>query len=262
MELSVPDRIQVMPVGHEVNRVTEAAEKFKPDRVILITHNNNDATADRCLSEIIEEFEKHEVDYVVRDCDIFDLYSSLGEIAGAIYEHQNDDVYVNTATGSKITAIAGMIASMVTDSTAYYVKADYESSPPGAVSFEELPRYPIDHPEISQIATMEYIRRMEDYTDESPTKGELIQFAEANDLGFMDRNVSGKGKYRLLDTNIIEPLKDEEYIKTVKDGRNTLIRLTEDGRNAVQAYQYLIPNIEDLKWDPSQRMVNSEDAKM
>lgn len=258
MELSVPDRIQVMPVGHEIDRVTMAVEKFKPDQVILITHIENDVKAENCLEEIIERFDEQGVEYDLRQCNIFDLYDSLGAVAEAIYEYQDDDVYVNTATGSKITAIAGMIASMVTGATAYYVRADhYEDFPRGAISFEELPRYPIDHPEVGQIATMEYIRRMEDNANHSPAKGELIQFAEANDLAFMERNVAGKGKYRLLDTHIIDPLVDEEYIETVKDGRNTLIQLTETGRNAVQAYQYLIPDIESFNWDPSQRMIDS-----
>lgn len=262
MELSVPDRIQIMPVGHEVKRVTRAAEKFKPDKVILITHHDNDKTAEDCLSEIKQHFEENEIEYDnPRQCNIFDLYSSLGEIAEAIYEHQDDDIYVNTATGSKITAIAGMIASMVTEATAYYVHADnYDNFSDGNISFEELPRYPIDHPEIDQIATMEYIRRMEDKADHTPTKGELIQFADANNFSYMNRNVAGKGKYRLLDKHIIKPLDDEGYIETMKEGRSTLITLTDTGRNAVQAYQYLIPDMEDLKWDPSQQIVNAKET--
>lgn len=261
MELSVPDRIQIMPVGHEVERVTAAAARFKTDKVILITHNENDETADECLAEIKQTFDETGVEYAdPRFCNLFDLYDSLGTIAQAIYEHRDDDVYVNTATGSKITAIAGMIASMVTDSTAYYVRANkYDRETPyDIVSYDELPHYPIDHPETEQIATMEYIKRIEATAGVSPSKGELIQFAEANELGYMDRNVAGKGKYRLLDTHIIDPLLNEGYIDTVKEGRKSLITLTESGRNAVQAYQYLIPGIRSIDWDPSQRTVDTE----
>jgi len=261
MVLSVPDRIQIMPVGYEVKRVTEAAEKFKPDKVILITHSENDNLASECLSNIAQEFDNKGVDYEVRDCNLFDLHASLGEIAAAIYEHGEDNVYVNTSTGSKITAIAGMIASMVTGSTPYYVRATNYDGPPSEIeSYDELPRYPIDHPEFDQIATMEYIKRMA-AVEHDPSKGELIQFAEANELRYVDQNVAGKGKYRLLDSHVIDPLESEGYIEVIKEGRKSLVTLTESGRNAIQAYRYLIPNLNSLNWDPSQRIEQTSSAE-
>ncbi|TKX52073.1 hypothetical protein EXE44_19330, partial [Halorubrum sp. SS7] len=58
------------------------------------------------------------------ECDIFNLFSSLGTIAEISNRLRDHNVYVNLASGSKVTAIGGMIACMVTGAIPYYVHAE------------------------------------------------------------------------------------------------------------------------------------------
>ena len=99
---------------------------------------------------------------------------------------------------------------------------------------------------MGQVAVLEFIQRHD--KGENPTKGELIHFSEKNRLGFMDRNVGGKGKYRLLDTHILEPLQQEGYVDIVKEGRTKRVEITDAGRQAIQAFRFLI-DLDDFDWE-------------
>ncbi|NLV04097.1 hypothetical protein G3A49_15850 [Haloferax volcanii] len=249
MGLKVPDRIHIAPVGYERDRVVEAAAQFKADYVILISHVDNDSTGDDWLEQVQEGLTNKNIEHTTKFCDIFDLYESLGRIAETIEEYEEEEVYVNISAGSKITAVAGAIASMVTDCTAYYAKAeDYDGEAIGIKDVTEIPHYPIDAPDENQTIVLEFVNRANE-KGKSPTKGELIHFSESNQLGYMDRNVGGKGKYRLLDTHIIDPLLQKGYLKTVKEGRTIRVEITEEGKRANQAFRYLIDRSK-YNWDP------------
>ena len=64
----------------------------------------------------------------------------------------------------------------------------------------------------------------------------------------MDRNVGGKGKYRLLDTHLLEPLQQEGYVDIVKEGRTKRVEITDAGRQAIQAFRFLI-DLDDFVWE-------------
>lgn len=253
MGLRVPDRVHITPVGHEYVRVVESAEELRADKVVLINHANNDKYGSDCWNEVVRAFDNSGIEYETKECDIFDLYESLGTISRQIAEHQDEEVYVNVSTGSKITAIAGMIASMVMECTAYYTKVDSypnpESShnrPQDINNIVELPPYSIDSPDTEQVKIMDFVHRKTNF-DGPPTKGDLIFFSDYEQLPFMQENVAGKGKYRLLDNNIIEPLESRDYITVSKHGRSKVITLTDNGRAALEAFRWL--QEDDTNWN-------------
>lgn len=254
MGLSVPNRVHIVPVGYEYERVIQPAEKFRADIVVLIGHEEDPegSKGQEHLAEAIDAIEERDIGIEARECDIFDLYSSMGTIAESISEHEDDQVFVNVSTGSKVTAIAGMIASMVLDSTPYYVRAkDYENDPDDIREFTELPTYPIDAPDSEQVDVLQFIER---YAEKQgpPTKGDVIFFSEQFNLDYISRNVAGKGKYRLLDTHIVEPLKERGYIEESKQGRNKILSITDDGRAALEAFQWLVR--EEIDWSKIDEM--------
>lgn len=241
--MRVRERVHVMPVGYEYQRVIEPAEEFKADRVVLIEHEEDEegSKGRDHWNDVLDYFKKSEIDYDTKECDIFDLYSSLGTIAETVSAHRDDDVYINVATGSKVTAIAGMIASMVLGATGYYVKANtYDEGTPKDISeFSNLPQYPIDAPDQQQVAILEFIETWTSH-EGPPTKGETINFSEQRNLDYIARNVAGKGKYRLLDTHIVEPLKQRGWIEESKQGRNKVLSITSDGESALQAFRWMV----------------------
>lgn len=259
MGLRVPNRVHIMPVGYEYERIVQPAEDFRADIVVLIGHEEDKegSDGDQHLADAITALEDMGVEIKPEECDIFDLYSSMGTIAEAIAEHEDDEVFVNVSTGSKVTAIAGMIASMVLDSTPYYVRAmDYDKDPDDIQGTMELPTYPIDAPDAEQVDVLKFINRSSEKVG-PPTKGEIIHFSEQFNLDYISRNVAGKGKYRLLDTYIVEPLKERGYIEESKQGRNKILTITDDGRRALEAFQWLVHK--EIEWEEIDQMLDKEE---
>lgn len=260
MGLKVTDRVHIMPVGYEYERIIQPAKKFRADRVVLLGHEGDQEGDDGHdhLRRAVTALEEEGIEIEPRECDIFDLYSSMGAIAESISEHEDDEVYVNVSTGSKVTAIAGMIASMVLDCTPYYIRArDYTGDPDDIQEETELPTYPIDAPDSEQVDVLQFIDR---YSEEEgpPTKGQVINFSEHLNLDYVSRNVAGKGKYRLLDTHIVEPLKERGYVVESKQGRNKVLALTEDGKAALEAFRWLIDK--EINWKEIKELMDKEDG--
>lgn len=248
MGLKVPNRVHVVPVGYEYKRIVKPAEKFRADIVVLIGHEKDPegSPGEEHLKKAIETLDEQGIDIEARECNIFDLYSSMGVIAESIAEHEDDEVFVNVSTGSKVTAIAGMIASMVLKSTPYYVRANnYQNDPSEITEYTELPTYPIDAPDAEQVDVLQFIERFSEQQG-PPTKGDIIHFSEKYNLEYVSQNVAGKGKYRLLDTHIVEPLKMRDYVEESKQGRNKILTLSEDGKAALEAFKWLVDK--EIDW--------------
>lgn len=243
--MRVRERVHVAPLGFEYDRVLLPAQNLKADVVYLLEHNLPDATDPWYHEELREELEESDMELERRDCNIFDLYETLGTVAEIISERTEDDVYVNVSSGSKISAIGGMIACMATGATPYYAhplsygREDLEKPEPvseGLEDISELPAYPVDAPSEEKVAVLAYISQ-QDYA----TKEDLIEFSESEGLEYISESEaeSKKAKYRLLETNIISPLSEDGYIEINQVGRTKRVSLTPAGENALKAFGYL-----------------------
>lgn len=242
MELEVADRVHIAPMGYEVERVVEPAIRLRADKVIILEYSKHGRKGEGYRVDVEAELEKEGVQTYQMTCDIFDFYETLGKIGEIVSRHHEDDVFVNVSTGSKVTAIAGMIGCMITGATPYYAKANnYETETPTDIgNITKLPDYPIQPPEAEEVQTLEYLLE-KDEQGEKVTKGDLIHFSEKYGLPFItESDVQEKGKYRLLDTHIIEPLQEKGYIMITKSGRHKLVEITEEGENAIRAFRYLV----------------------
>lgn len=258
MGMNVPDRIHISPLGYEHDRVVEPAVDYKADSVYLLEHDEPDSEKPAYHVTLKEELQDAGITVHSVSCDIFDLYTVLGTVAEIITTHADDELYVNLSTGSKISAIGGMIACMVTresvNVTPYYVRAEgytpedeeVEEMPVsfGMENISELPTYPIQGPSGEEIAILQYI------ADEQPiTKNQLIRHARLV-VDRFSRNADEKeiqidddpymGEYRLLDTHILEPLEERECIEVTEVGRSKEVAITEEGKNTLRAFQYLL----------------------
>ena len=239
--MDVPERVHLTPVGYENDRIVLPAERLRADRVVLLQYA--DETAHPSFGDAVRDrLDAAGIDHETVACDIFDLYDSIGTVARLASEFADQDVYVNLASGSKVTAIGGMIACMATGATPYYVRAErYAAETDGDVAegvkeISELPTYPMDSPDRQQVAVLDYLDR------EGPApKRDLIAFGEESALPFIEDGAdSRKGKYRRLDARILDPLVDRGYVATERAGRTTRVSLTDRGANTLRAFRYLI----------------------
>jgi hypothetical protein len=249
--MRIPKRIHIMPLGYEKERIIEPALQYDADRVILVDY---EPSSDE--SETVHRPDYHdEVRTAIRDadievvdisCDIFDLYSSLGMIAQLAAAFEQHNVYVNLASGSKVTAIGGMLACMATGAIPYYVKAaNYAGGEEDPVAWnvtdiETLPKYHIQPPERQHIAILGFIAQ-----HEPVTKQDIIEFGTRENLPFIARyDTEGvqnptRGYYRRLDSQIITPMVERSYIDVEEHSKYRYVSITESGANTLQAFRYL-----------------------
>jgi hypothetical protein len=243
-------RVQIVPLGFEYARLREPIMEWRADYVIFVEHTDDEEIA--YLDALREELaENDRIDTESRVCDIFDLYDALGTIAGAIADHPDDEVYVNLSAGSKITAIAGMIACMTAGATPIYARPDY--GPGGRKIPDEplhdavaetfsLPTYPIERPTRTEIAYLDFLDEADGTGREGrycgASKKELIAFGKREGFEFIARSEASteKGLYRVLDTHVTRPLSERGYITIEQVGRTKYVSLTREGKNALRAF--------------------------
>ncbi|AZH24632.1 HFX_2341 family transcriptional regulator domain-containing protein [Haloplanus aerogenes] len=255
--MNVAERVHVMPLGFEHDRIVEPAREYRADRVILLDWLADDIERPAYHDDVLADLDAAGIDAERRDCDLFDLYDSIAVIAEIVTDEATpddaddvaNDVYVNLATGSKITAIGGMIACMVTGAaTPYYVRAERYASGTEPVGYGmelaiDLPTYPMDRPDYQQIAVLDRL------ADEGPcSKKELIRFGAEWELPFVDdcdRPFDAAGKptkqsYARLRRHVVEPLEERGFVTVESVGTTRQVRATEAGRNARTAFGYVL----------------------
>ncbi|GAA0515920.1 hypothetical protein SAMN04488066_11539 [Halorubrum aquaticum] len=248
-DLDVPRRIHIVPLGYEEDRIVEPVIDADADEALLLEPDPDDEGVDRPSyhEDVRERLREADVRTETIECDIFNLYSSLGTIAEVSNRFRDHSVYVNLASGSKVTAIGGMIACMVTGAVPYYVRAETyaggEERPvaSGAKPPETLPKYHIEEPEREHVAVLDHV------ADAQPvTKRDLIEYGRREGLPFVERyETEGvqnpeRGYYRRLNTRIVEPLRERGFIEIEKHSKYQYVSLTESGENHLRAFRYLL----------------------
>lgn len=240
--MNVPDRVHVAPVGYENDRVVLPAIELGADRIILLEYED-ETDHPSYIARIHERLDEAGIPHECVGCDIFDFYGSIGAVAEAATRYRDEDVYVNLASGSKITAIGGMIACMATGATPYYVRAERYAAETecdvaeGVRDITELPTYPMEHPDRQHVAVLDYLDE-----EDGARKRDVIEFGIEANLPFIADHdaANAKSEYRLLDSHIARPLEARGDITIEDVGRSKRLRLTEAGRNTLRAFSYLL----------------------
>lgn len=253
---SVPRRVQIVPLGVEYARLRVPIMEWRADVVVAVEYAESEGEIPY-LDDLLAELRANDrIELDVLECDIFDLYAALGTIAGAIEEYAGDEVYVNLSSGSKITAIAGMLACMATGARPIYARPDYgpdaERLPEEPLHDEvaevfELPTYPIERPSRMHVVVLDFVRESAASAGATgryrgASKSDLIDFALDREFAFVVESeaTTRKGLYRLLDTHVVRPLLEKGYVSVEKVGRRKFVALTSEGENALRAFRYLL----------------------
>lgn len=255
LDSDVRNRVQIVPLGFEYARLKEPILRWKADVVVAIEYSAGKKEVPY-LTTLLEELSANErIELDRRECDLFELYDALGTITKAIIDYESDDVSVNLSAGSKITAIAGMIACMASGALPIYARPDYgpdgERIPDEPFHEEvttvfELPTYPIERPSNLHLA---FLAHIDDQTEETThgryagvSKKAIIEFALEQEFPFIAQSetTTNKGYYRLVDRHVIDPLIERGYVEVEKIGRQKFVSLTPEGANTLRAFRYFI----------------------
>jgi hypothetical protein len=247
--MEVTDRVHIAAHGWEVARLVEPLFELKADKLVLVLPMDDAYLAD-FEHEMIADLESMErLEVELRRANSYDLDSSVQAFTRAVKDHEGDDVYINISTGTNVAAIAGMMAAQTSDATPYYVtptltdeediEEDEEVWTPEEPIFtqageiSELPVFELQGPSSEQLQIMGFL-----LDKDGVTKKELIRFAEDKELPFIANTEakSDEGRYRLLESHIIDPLTDGGYVRVEKAGRTKNVFLEQRGIDALAAF--------------------------
>ncbi|MBN2733694.1 MAG: hypothetical protein JXQ82_02400 [Methanomicrobiaceae archaeon] len=247
-----PRRVHIAPVGYEIDRVVLPLIEMEADKVYLITEKvKEDDTGLYYLNDIEKKLlaQKKPVEIEKRGTDIVgrDLYDTLRVYRQIAEEESSNHIFINVSTGTKIHSIAGMMTCMIFKNvnnqfTPYYVvPADYDNEPEfgqqisiGCKEIKKMPNYRIEKPPEELIDVLEIISKTQ---NKYPLISKKILIEELESSGMKLLNDKSKeglvAKYNALQRKYINPLIEWDYIRLEKNGSRPIIKMTQEGINAL-----------------------------
>ena len=238
-------RVHIAPLGFEIDRIILPLKQTKADKLCLILHEKT--TEDKSkpyLEKVKKECKKLDVKlelFYANRLGIFNMIKLAKEI---IIAEKNNYIYVNVASGSKIQAIACMMACMIlkehTNIQPFYAEPEtYAAFEGKQQSFGlkdtiPLPTYEIQTPQPKLLAALKIVS---DQPDQKITKKEMAQIAEDQKIITInaEQENHSQARFASLDKNIIAPLEKEwKFIEVEKIGRNRWIKITQEGKDAAE----------------------------
>jgi len=237
-------RVHIAPVGFEVDRIVISAKQMKADKVWLLIHNNpSEDKAGPFVEKIQKQLKREKIKVAIERHDRLDLFNIIKSIKEIIAKEEGNDVYVNLASGSKIQAIASMMACMMFNDEKrikpFYAEAErYSGFEGNQMSFGvknlmQIPTYEIHTPKTELIETLRII------TDKKGRirKKEMAELAEKNNLIIVNAREENytQARFASLDKNIIQPLVEQwKFVEVEKIGRTRWVKITQEGINAAE----------------------------
>ena len=238
-------RVHIAPLGFEIDRIILPLKQTKADKLCLIVHEKTAEDKSRpYLEKIKKECKKLDVKLELSYANRLGIFNMIKLVKDVIIAEENNYIYVNVASGSKIQAIACMMACMIlkecTNIQPFYAEPEsYAAFEGKQQSFGlkdtiPLPTYEIQTPKQKLLDALNIV-----YTHEKQklTKKEMAEIAEQKEIITVnaENENHSQARFASLDKNIIEPLEKQwGFIKVEKIGRNRWISITEEGKNAAE----------------------------
>lgn len=239
-------RVHIAPIGFEFRRVTEPLVRMQADKVYLLTLSPQDRAKEfyvQIKGELSLNYKHIRIEEVF--IDIWDFYACVEEFREIILKEQieGNHVYVNVSTGTKITAIAGMLSCMMWGGYPYYARTSYVTTreievPPTELVEEAdiLPVYDIKKPRPDILYVLSLLKE----NGGRLKKLRLIEKLESiGTIRLKDetkREFTESAKHSQLRA-ILDPMEIEwNYIKVEARGRRSEVFITEQGETALRIF--------------------------
>ena len=270
-------RVHVVPLGYEHDRIVESLRRTGADLVYLLVddpHRTRDEDGEVDFAADFSSAESEPADWsaatdyqrgvraavaqfaTVRGIPvrISDFYDVMGVVTTVAAEHSageddGDRVFVNISTGPRIAAVGAAVACMSVGIRPYSVEPeehvhDVDSEPltTGLAGVDNLPIYPIDAPSRDQISVLRYLREKAD-RNHTTDKRTIIKHFEANaglDCLQGTDDKSWNAKYNRLDNRVLKEMIEKGYVEIDPVGRSHNVHITQSGRNVYTAFKHVL----------------------
>ena len=213
----------------------------KADKVYFIRHKEDEEST--YYNFIISKIQDKGIEMYQEFVDIWDLFECIQKFREIISQNSGNHFYINLSTGSKITAIAGMLTSMpIPDVEPYYVHIKYapqktkEPIKEDVIkSSSELPVFGINQPPKEHLAALGLLSEHKDMK-----KARLIE--ELENQGIIEQKdmekqyFSEHAKHSQLRT-ILDPMERTwKFIEIEGKGKKSRVRITRQGGFALKMF--------------------------
>ena len=238
-------RVHIAPLGFEIDRIVLPLKETKADRLWLLVHEKTaEDKSGPYLEMVKKQCKKMGVELKISYADRLSIFKVIKAVKEIIAKEENNYIYINVASGSKIQAIACMMACMILKECKNL--QPFYAEPKTYAAFEgkqqsfgikdtiPLPTYEIQIPKPKLLQALKIVHQAK---DQKITKKEMAEIAEEQEIitiNSEEKNHS-QARFASLDKNIIQPLKDEwNFIEIDKVGRNRWIKITQEGLDAAE----------------------------
>ena len=232
-------RIQIAPVGFEIDRVVIPAKKEKAEKVYLMVHKNRtEDKATKYAAEIQKKLKAAKIETELVYCDWQNIEEITRVARDLILKEAGNEIAINLASGSKNHAI-GLDRACMTfrkrdNIHPFYPEAKKwtafkypKQQSEGVVKIKQIPIHRIIVPEPELIIALKIIKRdSQDIPMHGGKKG-----VKKKDLARSLFGNSEKTSLTKLQRNITQKLeKTWRAIEIIEVGRSDWISLTAEGR--------------------------------
>ena len=238
-------RVHIAPLGFEVDRIVIPLKETKADKLWLLVHENkSEDKSGPYLEKIKKQCKKLGVKLEISYADRLSIFKVIRAVKEIISKEENNYIYVNVASGSKIQAIACMMACMVLKECKNvqpfyaepkkYAAFNGEQQSFGIKDTIPLPTYEMQTPKPKLLQALKIVHQAK---NQKITKKEMAEIAEEQEIITINSEEGNHSQARFasLDKNIIQPLVDEwNFVEVEKIGRNRWIKITQDGLDAAE----------------------------
>jgi len=255
MELTGHKKVHIAPMGYEIDRIELAVKQIGADRVYLIKDPQESKQGLLYLDELTRRISRlvPAEELKILDCPIWDFQKTMSLLCELVRREKSagNFVYVNLSSGSKLSAVAGTLASLMYGATPYYVRAEkYNSELPETTDGEikgitsgikeilQIPVYTIEPPADDFIKALAVLSenggrvKQKDYIFALEENGLLKDVTSSSGKR---KEVTKKG-YARAKRQYFEKLDDKKWIVKKGKGRSSFIEITKEGEYTLQTF--------------------------
>lgn len=247
VSIHVPQRVHIVPMGFEHDRVVLPALRLKAERVVLLANLRPKDKAGDFRASVAQRLEEEGIPHELERAPIFDLAGTVDAIVRIFRRFKDEQLFINISAGSKIQAIAGLLAAMIVrvdgiNVIVYYCEPqkykDDEPTEPLSYGLRQLFDVPVlafPTPPPSQKEAMVLLTEgslsKRDLAVALARKGLLDNTKLNKDLVPKDERAR-VSLQSSVEQKVIQPLLLHGYVRTERVGKRIKVSLTEAGADA------------------------------
>jgi hypothetical protein len=239
-------RVHIAPIGFETRRVVDPLVGMHADKVYLIQFKPDDSAKDYYKKVKLELTRYGQIEVREEFVDMWNLYDCIGKFRQIIRDERGNHIYINVSTGTKITAMAGMLSCMLWKGSAepYYARStEYKviEGPTTRVDrIESLPVYGINGPKSEWLVVLKIIMRNSKRIRKSKLLKALeeqgiIKQKEDSVAPGVTREFTLAAKYSQLRV-ILDSMIFWKYVQVEGSGRRSEVIVTQQGEDALRIF--------------------------